>query len=171
MTHVHPPHAGARAAPRSPRPARSPARRCSNGPRPGRRPRRGSRRRARSSRCCAGNISCSRRTTPSSQLIDAFTKATGVKVDDLARILRGRAAESLGRRQYRRRAGPVLGPLFAAASVPAEMPRRHRCRRLSRQEIRRLGAVSAVTYGKSGNKWIDIPICYSGNLMNYRISR
>ena len=28
---------------------------------------------------------------------------------------------------------------------------------------------SAVKYGKSGNKWIAIPICYCGNLMNYRI--
>ena len=57
----------------------------------------------------------------------------------LARVLRGRAAEGLGRRQHRRRSGPVLGPLFAAASVPAEMRRCHRRRRLSRQEIRRLG--------------------------------
>src|SRR5579864_6498800 len=30
-------------------------------------------------------------------------------------------------------------------------------------------AASAVTYGKSGAKWIDIPICYTGSLMNYRI--
>jgi multiple sugar transport system substrate-binding protein len=30
---------------------------------------------------------------------------------------------------------------------------------------------SAVTYGKgTGTKWIDIPICYSGNFINYRIS-
>ncbi|MFZ0622012.1 MAG: extracellular solute-binding protein, partial [Pseudolabrys sp.] len=28
---------------------------------------------------------------------------------------------------------------------------------------------SAVTYGKSGNKWIAIPICYSGNMINYRV--
>ena len=26
-----------------------------------------------------------------------------------------------------------------------------------------------MQYGKSGNKWIAIPICYSGNLMNYRV--
>jgi multiple sugar transport system substrate-binding protein len=31
-------------------------------------------------------------------------------------------------------------------------------------------APSAVTYGKSGNKWIDIPVCYTGSLINYRIS-
>jgi multiple sugar transport system substrate-binding protein len=30
---------------------------------------------------------------------------------------------------------------------------------------------SAEAYGKgSGTKWIDIPICYTGSLMNYRIS-
>jgi multiple sugar transport system substrate-binding protein len=29
---------------------------------------------------------------------------------------------------------------------------------------------SAVTYGKSGNKWIDIPLCFNGNMMNYRVS-
>jgi multiple sugar transport system substrate-binding protein len=28
---------------------------------------------------------------------------------------------------------------------------------------------SAVKYGHSGNKWICVPICYSGALMNYRI--
>ncbi len=74
------------------------------------------------------------------KLIEAFTKATGVQGRHLARVLRGRAAEGVGRRQHRHRPGPVLGPLFAAASVPAEVHRRHRRRRLSRQEIRRLGA-------------------------------
>ena len=73
-------------------------------------------------------------------LIDAFTKATGVKVNISRESLRGRAAEGLGRGQHRRGPGPVLGPLLAAASVPAEVRRRHRRRRLSRQEIRRLGA-------------------------------
>ena len=29
---------------------------------------------------------------------------------------------------------------------------------------------TAVTYGKgTGNKWIAIPVCYGGNLLNYRI--
>ena len=27
---------------------------------------------------------------------------------------------------------------------------------------------SAIAYGKSGNKWIDIPVAYNGNVMNYR---
>ncbi len=29
---------------------------------------------------------------------------------------------------------------------------------------------SAVTYGKSGNKWIGIPVAYNGNVINYRRS-
>jgi multiple sugar transport system substrate-binding protein len=30
---------------------------------------------------------------------------------------------------------------------------------------------SAVKYGKgSGNAWIDLPVCYAGNLLNYRVS-
>ncbi len=29
---------------------------------------------------------------------------------------------------------------------------------------------SAAKYGKSGDKWIAIPVCYNGNLINYRIS-
>ena len=53
-------------------------------------------------------------------LMNAFTKATGVKVDITREVLRGRAAEGLGRRQHRRRPGPVLGPLLAAAPVPAD---------------------------------------------------
>ena len=32
------------------------------------------------------------------------------------------------------------------------------------------GGTGAVTYGKSGNKWIAIPICYSGNMMSSRRS-
>ena len=29
---------------------------------------------------------------------------------------------------------------------------------------------SAETYGKSGGKWIDIPVAYNGNVINYRQS-
>ena len=31
-------------------------------------------------------------------------------------------------------------------------------------------APSAVTYGKSAGKWIDIPIAYNANVINYRQS-
>ena len=57
------------------------------------------------------------------KLIEAFTQATGVKVNISREVLRGRAAEGLRCGQHRRRPGPVLGPLFAAASVYAEMRR------------------------------------------------
>ena len=57
-----------------------------------------------------------------------------------AGIVRGHSAEGLGGGEYQRRSGSVLGPVLAAALVSAEMRRRHRRRRLSRQEIRRLGA-------------------------------
>ena len=73
-------------------------------------------------------------------------------------------------RQHRPGPRHVLGSLFAAAPVPAEVRRSHRRRRLSRQEVRRLGAVGGQAYGKSGNKWIGIPVAYNGNVMNYRNS-
>ena len=75
----------------------------------GARRRPGSRRKTRSFRCCAGNISCKSEDDQFVKLIDAFTKATGVKVTIWPRVLRGRAAESLGRRQYRRRARTCSG--------------------------------------------------------------
>ena len=54
-------------------------------------------------------------------LLNAFTKATGVPVEIAREFLRRRAAEGFGRGQYRRRARSLLGPLLAAASLPAEM--------------------------------------------------
>ena len=53
---------------------------------------------------------------------------------------------------------------------PDKLRRRHRRRRLPGQEVRRLGADARVTYGKSGGKWIDIPVAYNGNVINYRQS-
>ena len=138
--HVHPPHPGAgRHRARRNRRARR-LRACSNGRKPGRRPRRGSRKRAPSSRCCAGNISCNPRTTPSWRCSMPSPRRPASRSASRAKSLRGHPAEGLGRGQYQRRPGPVLGPVLAAAPVPAEMRRRHRRRRLSRQEIRRLGA-------------------------------
>ena len=74
------------------------------------------------------------------KLIEAFTQATGVKVNISREVLRGCAAEGLRRGQHRRWSRPVLGPLLAAASVSAKVCRCVGRRRLSRQEIRRLGA-------------------------------
>ena len=74
------------------------------------------------------------------KLLEAFTQATGVKVAIAREVLRGRTAEGLGRRQHGRRPGSVLGALLAAPPVPAEMSRCVGRRRISRQEIWRLGA-------------------------------
>jgi multiple sugar transport system substrate-binding protein len=102
-------------------------------------------------------------------LIDAFTKATGVKVtisresyEDVQP--KASVAANTG-------AGPDL--FWGLYSLPHLFPQK--CIDVS-DVADHLGkkyggwAASAVTYGKSGNKWIDIPVCYTGSLMNYRIA-
>src|SRR2546429_1622502 len=102
-------------------------------------------------------------------LIDAFTKATGVKVNITRESFedvqpKASVAANTG-------AGPDL--FWGLYSLPHLFP----------QKVIEVSDVadylgkkyagwvpSAVTYGKSGGKWIAIPICYSGNLLNYRVS-
>ena len=50
------------------------------------------------------------------KIIEAFTKATGVKVTISRESYEDVQPKAVGRRQYRRRAGHVLGSLLAAAS-------------------------------------------------------
>jgi multiple sugar transport system substrate-binding protein len=103
-------------------------------------------------------------------LIDAFAKATGVKVtisreslDDLQP--KAAVAANTG-------AGPDL--IWGFLSLPHLFPQK--C--LDVTEVadylgKKYGgwAPSAVTYGKGADsKWIDIPVCYSGAFINYRIS-
>ena len=102
-------------------------------------------------------------------LIDAFTKATGVKVNITRESYedvqpKASVAANTG-------AGPDL--FWGLYSLPHLFPQK--C--IDVTDVadylgKKYGgwAPSAVTYGKSGNKWIDIPICYTGSLMNYRIS-
>jgi multiple sugar transport system substrate-binding protein len=102
--------------------------------------------------------------------IDAFGKATGVKVtvsresnDDLQP--KASVAANTG-------AGPdiVWGFYSLAHLFPSKC--------LDVTDVadylgRKYGgwAPSAVVYGKgSGNKWIDIPVCYNGSQINYRMS-
>jgi multiple sugar transport system substrate-binding protein len=104
------------------------------------------------------------------RLIDAFTRATGVKVtitresiDDVQP--KASIAANTG-------AGPDL--FWGPYSLPHLFPQK--CLDLS--DIadylgKKYGGwvPSAVTYGRgSGNKWIAIPVCYVGELMCYRIS-
>src|SRR6266851_2462828 len=102
-------------------------------------------------------------------LIDAYTKATGVKVT-IAREPyedvqpKASVAANTG-------AGPDL--FWGLYSLPHLFPQK--CIDVS-DVADHLGkkyggwVPSAVQYGKSGNKWIAVPVCYSGNLMNYRVA-
>src|SRR6201982_2111167 len=101
------------------------------------------------------------------KLMEAFTQATGVKVN-IARESyedvqpKASVAANTG-------AGPDL--FWGLYSLPHLFPQK--CVYVS-DVADYLGkkyggwVPSAVTYGKSGNKWIAIPICYSGNMQNYR---
>ena len=97
-------------------------------------------------------------------LIDAFTKATGVKVNISRESYedvqpKASVAANTG-------AGPDL--FWGLYSLPHLFPQK--CVDVS-DVADYLGkkyggwVPSAVTYGKSGNKWIAIPICYSGNML------
>jgi multiple sugar transport system substrate-binding protein len=104
------------------------------------------------------------------RLLDAFTKATGVKVtvsresyEDVQP--KASVAANTG-------AGPDL--FWALYSLPHLFP--EKCLDVT-DVADYLGnkyggwVSSAEKYGKgSGTKWIDIPLCYAGNLMNYRLS-
>jgi multiple sugar transport system substrate-binding protein len=103
------------------------------------------------------------------QVLDAFTKATGVKVTVARESYedvqpKASVAANTG-------AGPDL--FWGLYSLPHLFPQK--CIDVT-DVAEYLGkkygpwAPSAVAYGKSGNKWIDIPVCYTGSLMNYRIS-
>jgi multiple sugar transport system substrate-binding protein len=103
-------------------------------------------------------------------LMDAFTKATGVKItvsresyEDVQP--KASVAATTG-------AGPDL--FWGLYTLPHLFPQK--CMDVS-DVANYLGkkyggwVESAEKYGKgAGTKWIDIPICYTGNLLNYRIS-
>src|SRR5256885_3473508 len=103
------------------------------------------------------------------KLIEAFSQATGVKVT-IARESyedvqpKASVAANTG-------AGPDL--FWGLYSLPHLFPQK--CVDVS-DVADYLGkkyggwVPSAVQYGKSGDKWIAIPICYTGNMQNYRIS-
>jgi multiple sugar transport system substrate-binding protein len=103
-------------------------------------------------------------------LMDAFTKATGVKVN-IAREsfedVQPKAAVTANTG-----AGPDL--FWGLYSLPHLFPQK--CVDVT-DVAEYLGkkyggwVPSAEAYGKgAGTKWIDIPVCYTGSLMNYRVS-
>jgi multiple sugar transport system substrate-binding protein len=102
-------------------------------------------------------------------LMDSFTKATGVKVTIARESFedvqpKASVAANTG-------AGPDL--FWGLYSLPHLFPQK--CLDVS-DVADYLGkkyggwVPTAVTYGKgTGNKWLAIPVCYGGNLPNYRI--
>ena len=130
-----------------------------NGRRPGRKQRRGSPKRARKLSILRWKYFVQSEDDAFVALMDAFTKATGVKVDDRARVLedvqpKASVAANTG-------AGPDL--FWGLYSLPHLFPQK--CVDVS-DVADYLGkkyggwVPSAVAYGKSGNKWIAIPVCY-----------
>ncbi|MGI8524900.1 MAG: ABC transporter substrate-binding protein [Pseudolabrys sp.] len=102
------------------------------------------------------------------KLIDAFTKATGVKVD----IARESYEDVQPKASVAANTGTGPDLFWGLYSLPHLFPQK--CMDVT-DVADYLGKKyggwvdSAVKYGKSGNKWICVPICYSGALMNYRI--
>jgi multiple sugar transport system substrate-binding protein len=103
------------------------------------------------------------------ELVANFTKATGVKVNVSSESLddvqpKASVAANTG-------SGPDL--FWGLYSLPHLFPQK--CVELT-DVADYLGkkyggwVPSAVTYGKSGEKWIGIPVAYNGNVINYRKS-
>jgi multiple sugar transport system substrate-binding protein len=102
-------------------------------------------------------------------LIDAFTKATGVKVT----IARESYEDVQPKASVAANTGAGPDIFWGLYSLPHLFPQK--C--LDVTDVadylgKKYGGwvPTAQAYGRSGNKWIDIPVCYSGNMLNYRVS-
>src|SRR5579885_496589 len=102
------------------------------------------------------------------KLIAAFTKATGVPVE----ISRESYEDVQPKASVAANTGTGPDLFWGLYSLPHLFPQK--CMDVT-DVADYLGKKyggwvdSAIKYGKSGNKWICIPVCYSGALMNYRI--
>jgi multiple sugar transport system substrate-binding protein len=102
------------------------------------------------------------------KLIDAFTKATGVPVQ----ISRESYEDVQPKASVAANTGTGPDLFWGLYSLPHLFPQK--CidvTDVANYLDKKYGGwvESAVKYGKSGNNWIAIPICYSGNMINYRI--
>jgi multiple sugar transport system substrate-binding protein len=103
------------------------------------------------------------------KLVDAYTKATGVKVN----IIRESFEDIPPKASVAANTGTGPDLFWGLYSLPFLFPQK--CIDVT-DVANYLGkkyggwVPTAVTYGKLGNKWIDIPICFGGNMLNYRIS-
>ena len=102
------------------------------------------------------------------KLIDAFTQATGVKVT----ISRESYEDVQPKASVAANTGAGQDMFWGLYSLPHLFPQK--C--LDVTDVadylgKKYGGwvESAQKYGKSDNKWIAIPVCYSGNMLNYRI--
>jgi len=102
------------------------------------------------------------------KLIDAFTQATGVKVT----ISRESYEDVQPKASVAANTGAGQDMFWGLYSLPHLFPQK--C--LDVTDVadylgKKYGGwvESAQKYGKSGSKWIAIPVCYSGNMLNYRI--
>ena len=102
------------------------------------------------------------------KLIEAFSKATGVPVE----ISRESYEDVQPKASVAANTGTGPDLFWGLYSLPHLFPQK--CMDVT-DVTEYLGkkyggwVESAVQYGKSGNKWICVPICYSGNMVNYRL--
>src|SRR6187551_3782176 len=102
------------------------------------------------------------------KLIDAYTKATGVKVT----ISRESYEDVQPKASVAANTGAGQDMFWGLYSLPHLFPQK--CLDVS-DVADYLGkkyggwVESAEKYAKSGNKWIAIPVCYSGNMLNHRV--
>ncbi|HZP78467.1 MAG TPA: ABC transporter substrate-binding protein [Pseudolabrys sp.] len=102
------------------------------------------------------------------KLIDAFTQATGVKVT----ISRESYEDVQPKASVAANTGAGQDMFWGLYSLPHLFPQK--C--LDVTDVadylgKKYGGwvPSAQAYGMSGKKWIAIPVCYSGNMINYRL--
>jgi multiple sugar transport system substrate-binding protein len=102
------------------------------------------------------------------KLIDAFTKATGVKVT----ISRESYEDVQPKASVAANTGAGPDMFWGLYSLPHLFPQK--C--VDMTDVadylgKKYGGwvETAQKYGMSGKKWIAIPICYSGNMLNYRL--
>jgi len=102
------------------------------------------------------------------KMIDAFSKATGVQVS----IARESYEDVQPKASVAANTGTGPDIFWGLYSLPHLFPQK--C--VDMTDVadylgKKYGGWvdSAVKYGKSGNKWIAVPICYSGALINYRL--
>ena len=103
-------------------------------------------------------------------MVEAFKSGHRHRDEHVQRILRRRAAEGLGRREYRFRASTWPGACIRCRIVPDQGAEDERCRRLSRQEIRRLDRCRGKDLQARATTGLAFPSPLPAAIINYRKS-